>query len=95
VTSFAQLSQLFREHYIANCAPPPNFYNLFDVRQFQGETLKEFVNRFGAQVVKVNTKDETMMVHAFRKGFCSGPFSESLIRSRPKTFAEIRRCAGA
>jgi len=35
------------------------------------------------------------MVHAFRKGICPGPFSESLIRSRPKTFAEIRRHAVA
>ncbi|XP_068466497.1 uncharacterized protein [Phaseolus vulgaris] len=90
VTSFAWLSKLFREQYIANRAPPPNSYDLFDVRQYRGESLKEFVNRFGAKVVKLNTKDETMMVHAFRKGICSGPFSESLIRSRPKTFAEIR-----
>jgi len=81
---------LFREQYIANRAPPPNSYDLFDVRQYQGETLKEFVNRFGAHVVKVNTKDETMMVHTFRKGICPQPFSESLIRSHPNTFAEIR-----
>ena len=40
--------------------------------------------------MKVNTKDETMMVHTFRKGICPGPFSESLIRNRLKTFAEIR-----
>ena len=95
VTSFAQLSQLFREQYIANRAPPPNSYDLLDVRQYQGESLKEFVNRFGAHVVKVNTKDETMMVHVFRKGICPGPFSESLIRSRLKTFAEIRHRAVA
>jgi len=61
------------------------------VRQYQGESLNEFVNLFRAQVVKVNTKDETMMVHAFRKGICFGPFTELLIRSRPKTFPEIRR----
>ena len=36
-----------------------------------------------------------MMVHAFRKGIVPGPFSESLIRNRPKTFAEIRRRAVA
>ena len=53
------------------------------------------MNRVGAQVVKFATKDETMMVHAFRKGICSGPFSESLIRNCPKTFAEIRRRAVA
>jgi len=80
---------------MANRAPPPNSYDLFDVRQYQGETLKEFVNRFGAQVVRVNTTDESMIEHAFRKGISLGPFSESLIRSHPKTFAEIRRRAVA
>ena len=86
-TSFAQLSQLFREQYIANRAPPPVSYDLFNVKQYQGETLKEYINRFGAQVVKV------IIVYAFRKGICPGPFCESLIRNRPRTFAEIRRRA--
>ncbi|XP_068504074.1 uncharacterized protein [Phaseolus vulgaris] len=36
-----------------------------------------------------------MIVHAFRKGIVPGPFSESLIRNRPKTFGEIRRRAVA
>jgi len=67
--------------------------NLFDVKQYQGETLKEYISRFGAQVVKVGTTDEPMIVYAFRKGVCPGPFSKSLIRNRPKTFAEIRRRA--
>ena len=43
--------------------------------------------------MKVTSKDETMMVHAFREGICPCPFSESLIRNRPKTFTEIRRRA--
>jgi len=55
--------------------------------------LKEYINRFGAQVVKVNTTKEPMIVYAFGKGICLGPFSESLIRNRPRTFAEIRRRA--
>ncbi|XP_068477154.1 uncharacterized protein [Phaseolus vulgaris] len=93
VTSFAQLSQLFREKYIANRAPPPVLYDLFDVKQYQGETLKEYINRFGAQVVKVGTTEEPMIVYAFRKGICSRPFCESLIRNRPRTFVEIRRRA--
>ena len=45
--------------------------------------------------MRLNLKDERMMVHAFRKGIVPGPFSESLIRSHPKTFAEIRRPAMA
>ena len=31
-----------------------------------------------------------MTVHAFRRGVLPGPFSDSLIRCRPKTFSEIR-----
>jgi len=42
-------------------------------------------------VVKLHTKDEDMIVHAFRKGILPEPFSDSLIRYRPKTFCEIRR----
>ena len=30
-------------------------------------------------------------MYAFRKGVCPGPFCESIIRNRPRIFAEIRR----
>jgi len=93
ITSFTQLSRLFREQYLANRAPTPVSYDLFDVKQYQGETLKEYISRFRAQVVKVDTTDEPMIVYAFRKGVCHGSFSKSLNRSRPKTFAEVRRRA--
>jgi len=70
-------------------------YDLFDVRQNQGESLKDYLSRFGAHVVRLPKKDEDMLVHAFKKGILSGPFSESLIRNHPSTFAEIRRRAVA
>jgi len=66
ITSFVQLSQLFREQYLANRAPTPVSYDLFDVKLYQGETLKEYISRFGAQVVKVGTTEEPMIVYAFR-----------------------------
>ena len=93
IMSFAQLSRLFREQYLANRAPSPVSYDLFDLKQYQGETLKEYVSRFGAQVVNVGTTDEPMIVYAFRKGVCPGPFSKSLNRSHPKTFTEVWRRA--
>ena len=93
VTSFPQLTKSFRAQYITNRAPPPVSCDLVDVRQYQGESLKEFLHCFGAQVVRLNLKDEKMMVHAFRKGIVPGPFNESLIRNHPMTFVEIRRRA--
>ena len=68
ITSFQQLSRLFREQYLANRGLSPVSHDLFDVKQYQGETLKEYINRFGAQVVKVGTTKEPMIVYAFRKG---------------------------
>ena len=95
ITKFQQFSKMFVEQYIVNKATPLVYYDLFDVRQYQGESLKDFLNRFGAQIVRLPGKDEEMFVHAFKKGVLPGPFSESLIRSHPATFAEIRRRAVA
>ena len=95
ITSFDQFSMLFREQYLVNRAPPPISYDVFDIKQYQGKSLKEFLNRFGGQVVRLNTKDEAMTVHAFTKGVLLGPLSNSLIRYCPKTFCEIKRRAMA
>jgi len=83
ITSFAQLSRLFREQYLANRAPAPVSYDLFDEKQFQGETLKEYISRFEAQVVMVGNTNEPTIVYAFRKGVCPGSFIKSFNRSRP------------
>ncbi|XP_068498252.1 uncharacterized protein [Phaseolus vulgaris] len=93
ITTFQQFPKMFVEQYIVNKAPPLVSYDLFDVRQYQGESLKDFLNRFGARIVCLTGKDEDMFVHAFKKGVLPGPFSESLIRSHPATFPEIRRRA--
>jgi len=93
ITSFRQLSRLFREQYLANRPPPPEPYDLFGVKQYQGESLKEYINRFDAQVVKVGATDQNMIACAFRRGVCPGPFHESITQRRPRTFSEIRRRA--
>ena len=68
-------------------------YDVFGVKQYKGESMKDYLNRFGVQVVRLKPTDEAMIVHAFVKGMLSGPFSESLLRFYPKTFTEIRRHA--
>ncbi|XP_068486741.1 uncharacterized protein [Phaseolus vulgaris] len=95
VSTFQQFSKMFVEQYIVNKALSLVSYDLFGVRQYQGESLKDFLNRFGAQIVRLPGKDEEMFVHAFKKGVLPGPFNESLIRSHPASFAEIRRRAVA
>jgi len=65
------------------------------VKQYQRDPLKDFLNWFGALVVKLHTKDKAMMVHTFRQRVLLGPFSDYLIRCCPKMFCEICRQAVA
>jgi len=39
-----------------NKAPPRVSYDLFDIRQYQGESLRDYLNRFGAQMVRSPAK---------------------------------------
>ena len=95
ITNFQQFSKIFVEQYIVNKAPPRVSYDLFDIRQYQGESLRDYLNRFGAQMVRSPAKDEEMLVYAFKKGLLPGPFCEALIRAHPATFAKVRRLAVA
>jgi len=95
ITNFQQFSKLFVDQYVVSKAPPRVSYDLFDVRQYQRESLRDYLNRFGAQMVRSPTKNEEMLVYAFKKGVQPGPFYEALIRGHPATFAEVRRLAVA
>jgi len=55
--------------------------------------MKDYLNRFLVQVVRLKPTNEAMIVHAFVQGMLPGPFSESLLRFYLKTFTEIRRRA--
>jgi len=47
ITTFDQFAALFREQYLVNRAPTRLSYDVFDIKQYQGESLKEYLNRFG------------------------------------------------
>ena len=81
ITTFHQFATLFKEHYLFNKALTRLSYDVFDVKQYQGKSVKDYLNRFGVQVVRLKPTDEAMTVHAFVKGMLPGPFSESLLRS--------------
>ena len=90
ITTFDQFATLFREKYLVNKTPTRLSYDVFDVKQYQGESVKDYLNRFGVQVVRLKPIYEAMIVHAFVKGMLPRPFSESLLRFYSKTFTEIR-----
>jgi len=52
ITTFDQFATLFREQYLVNQAPTRLSYDVFYVKQYQGESMK-YLNRFGVQVVRL------------------------------------------
>ena len=90
ITSFSQFPTMFREQFSANKVKPLRIYDLFDVRQREGESLKDYLNRFNALTIRLQTHDEDMMITAFEQGITTGPFSDSLIRNPTETFSEVR-----
>jgi len=81
---------MFREKLSVNKVKPPRLYDLFSIRQREGEALKDYLNRFWAVTVRLRTHDEDMMIVAFEQGMAEGPFSDSLIRNPMETFFEVR-----
>ena len=75
ITTFDQFATLFREQYLVNKAPTRLSYDVFDIKQYQGESMKDYLNRFGVQVVRLKPTYEAMTVHAFVKGMLPRPVS--------------------
>ena len=90
ITSFDQFFELFTEQFSINQVKPPILYDLFNVRQREGESMKNYLNRSWALTVKLQTHDEVVMVNAFEQGIMIGPFSDLLIKNPAETFSEIR-----
>jgi len=90
ITNFDQFATLFREQYLVNKVPTRHSYDVFDVKQYQGESMKDYLNRYDVQVVRLKPTDEAIIVHAFVKGMLSRPFSESLLRFYPKRLDVVR-----
>jgi len=65
------------------------------VHQREGETLKDYLNRFCTLTVKLQTHDENVTVSAFEQGVPPKRFCDSLIRRPPENFSKIRRRAVA
>jgi len=86
---------LFREQFYANRVKPQVLYDLFNVRQREGQTLKDYLNRFWAFTLKLQSHDENVMVSAFEQGVAQGLFCDSFIKSPAESFSGIRRRAVA
>lgn len=93
ITSFQEFSSMFKEKKFINKIEPPRLANLFDVRQREGESCKDYLNRFCVVSVCLRNSNEELVVDAFVKGRRASWFSDSLIWNRVESLTEIRERA--
>ena len=70
ISSFAQFAKLFREQFHANRVKLPVLFDLFNVRQREGETLKDYLNRLCALTVTIlKSGEEQSLTSTLKKRF--------------------------
>jgi len=84
---------MFLKQFVVNKVKPSKLADLFVIRQQETEPLRDYLNRFCNNIVKINPPNEEMFVDAFVKGLRANPFSESLLRERVKFMTEVCRRA--
>jgi len=90
VNSFRDFAIRFEEQVAANKVKPPHMNDLFDIKQKEGESLKEYLNRFCEVSVCIQDLRDEMVVDAFVKGLQANPFSDSLLRNRVMSMTEVQ-----
>ena len=93
INSFAKFKRAFLERFSANRAKPVEMVDMFDIRHYAEESLKQFLNRFTNISMRVVDPNEGLLVKAFVKGLRASSFGESLYRIPPKTLMEKRQRA--
>jgi len=87
-------ARIFEDQLTANKIKPHLMADLFDIKQAEGDPLKNYLNRFCEVSVRIQQQlNEDMKVDAFVKGLCANPFSESLLRNQAESMVEVRKCA--
>ncbi|XP_027915626.1 uncharacterized protein LOC114175066 [Vigna unguiculata] len=93
IPSFPVFSRLFLERFAVNRPKQLQIADMFDMKQQQEESLKQFLNRFCDVSMGLTNPSKEMLVGAFVKGLRANPFSKSLIRAPATTLAEVRNRA--
>ncbi|GFS31826.1 hypothetical protein Acr_00g0019390 [Actinidia rufa] len=89
ISKFVDLSRLFVGHYIGGQRQKKPSTSLFNVKQREKETLREFVTLFNQETLYVDDLDQKVAVAAFIAGVGTPKFLFSLAKEAPKTMAAL------
>ena len=93
INDFEELSERFLDHFAASRAFHQKAASLFRIRQEPGETLRDYLNRFTKEAIKVKSCHRDVKMHAAINGLKPGDFANYVARKNPESLDELRKWA--
>ncbi|XP_057418477.1 uncharacterized protein LOC130712675 [Lotus japonicus] len=90
ITNFRDFLSKFLVQFSASKTKQVTIEDLYNVRQSEGETLKQYVKRFSAASVKIEESEPNACARAFKNGLQPGKLKSKPSRKSPKSMAEVR-----
>ncbi|XP_057452441.1 uncharacterized protein LOC130744268 [Lotus japonicus] len=90
ITNFRDFSSKFLVQFFASKTKQVTIEDLYNVRQSEGETLKQYVKRFNAASVKIEESKPHACARAFKNRLQPGKLNRKLSRKPARSMAEIR-----
>ncbi|XP_057425748.1 uncharacterized protein LOC130719126 [Lotus japonicus] len=80
ITNFRDFSSKFLVQFSASKTKQVTIEDLYNVRQSEGETLKQYVKRFSAALVKIEESEPNACARTFKNGLQPGKLNNKLSR---------------
>ena len=89
IHSFDQFTRLFVSHYAISSRRCLTFDSLFDVRQNERESLRDYLTHFNKAILEVHNLIQDVALSTMKRGFRKGRLTFSLDKHLPRSFSEI------
>ncbi|XP_020588161.1 uncharacterized protein LOC110029980 [Phalaenopsis equestris] len=89
INTFNKLAKLFAEQFIANQRIIKDSSHLSEIRQSEGESLKDYFRRFSTEARQIPEVDPELLRGVFCWGLRLGPFHSSLMRETVHSYADL------
>ncbi|KAL0433349.1 UNVERIFIED_CONTAM: hypothetical protein Slati_2669200 [Sesamum latifolium] len=93
IETFEQLVQKFTFHFASKRKQKRSSTYLFNIRQKEDESLKNFIGRFNNETLEIQDLRIDMMVSMLIHGLKKGPFASALARDPPEDVEQLMRIA--
>lgn len=89
IANFKQLSKGFVRHFIGGQRHKKPTGHLLNIRQVEGESLRQYVTRFNKELPQVDEAEDHVILTTFQVGLLLGDFFFSITRSPLRIVAEF------